>query len=164
MLSANWTEEILKNHNKTDGATNKQFQFLLYHSNTVDYKSSNSIRQVIINLSWNICFDCNSKMTLRFKNLLLALIYNCHCYNKQERNFEYTICKESKEPHLVWSILKQRKYSENILGLERPQNWKKIMAENDSGPKIYQGWKFYRAENDSRWNCSSPNVSIKHAR
>ena len=141
MLSANWTEEILKNHNKTDGATNKQFQFLLYHSNTVDYKSSNSIRQVIINLSWNICFDCNSKMILRFKNLLLALIYNCHCYNKQERNFEYTICKESKEPHLVWSILKQRKYSENIPGLERAQNWKKIW------PKMSQDQKFIKAEN-----------------
>ena len=163
MLSANWTEEILKNHNKTDGATNKQFQFLLYHSNTVDYKSSNSIRQVIINLSWNICFDCNSKMILRFKNLLLALIYNCHCYNKQERNFKYTISKESKEPHLVWSILKQKiswKYSRAGKGSELKKN----MAENVSGPKIYQGWKFYRAENDSRWNCSSPNVSIKHAR
>ena len=149
MLSANWTEEILKNHNKTDGATNKQFQFLLYHSNTVDYKSSNSIRQVIINLSWNICFDCNSKMILRFKNLLLALIYNCHCYNKQERNFEYTICKESKEPHLVWSILKQKiswKYSRAGKGSELKKKYgrKCLRTKNLSRLKILQGWKWLK--------------------
>ena len=90
MLSASsiGTEEILKNHNKTDGATNKQFQFLLYHSNTVDYKSSNSIRQVIINLSWNICFDCNLKMIMQFKNLLLALMLNLVDSNYEDADFD----------------------------------------------------------------------------
>ena len=101
MLSASsiGTEEILKYHNKTDGATNKHFQFLLYHSNTSDYKSSSSIRQVIINLSWNICFDCNSKMILRFKNLLLALMLNLVDSNYGDAEIESITVVPEGEKH-----------------------------------------------------------------
>ena len=52
-------------------------------------RSSYSIIQVIINLSWVICFDSsNSKMLLMFKNLLLALMLNLVDSNYEDADFD----------------------------------------------------------------------------
>ena len=54
-------------------------------------RSSYSIIQVIINLSWDICFvlcSSNSKMLLRFKNLLLALMLNLVDSNYEDADFD----------------------------------------------------------------------------
>ena len=51
------------------------------------------------------------------------------------------ICKESKEPNLVWSILKQK----NILIIF--QGWKWLRTEKKLWPKMSQDQKFIMAEN-----------------
>ena len=54
-------------------------------------RSSYSIIQVIINLSWDICFvlcSSNSKMLLRFENLLLALMLNLVDSNYEDADFD----------------------------------------------------------------------------
>ena len=84
MLSASsiGTEEILKNHNKTDVATNKQYQFLTlpfeyFRLQIIKFNKTSHYQFVMEHMFW-----------LRFKNLLLALMLNLVDSNYEDADFE----------------------------------------------------------------------------